>query len=104
MPDHPQGASPPPSLQAVAEEKESQLRERFPHLSTCCSNTSGYTWPTEEEAGKEQEVLEAMAGGRLEEQQVVALRQAEEGLSQANMFTRLLPAPGSSRWAGRCWG
>ena len=89
----------------MAEEKESQLRERFPHLRSFCQNTSGYTWPTEEEAWKEEGVLEAMAGGRLKEHQLVALRQAEEELSQANMFTRLLPAPESSRWvAARCRG
>ena len=87
------------SLQDVADANYKQLREAFPQMTTSGHDPAAYSRDNTRTDCSNEELLVALETGHLLPLHLNTLRQAEQELSQADVFTRLLPAPDSARYS-----
>ena len=86
------------SLQDVADANYKQLRDAFPKMISFGHDPAAYSRDNTRTDSSNEELSATLDTGHLLPLHLNTLRQAEQELSQADVFTRLLPAPDSARY------
>ena len=84
-------------LQDIADANDQQLREEFPNMPSFGHDTAAYARDLTNPDWSDEELLASFESGLLHPLHLNTLRQAEQELCQADVFTRLLPAQASAR-------